>query len=81
MRYESKLGEHASNLGGLSANEIAQSLDGARAFIADPVVVDELDKRLITTDNQKYSIIYSKIIFAVLGTDQPSFEDIRSDYL
>ncbi len=35
-------GEHASNLGGLIANDIAQSIDGARAFIADPVVVDEL---------------------------------------
>ena len=34
-------GEHASNLGGLIAEEIAKTL-GARAFIADPVVVDEL---------------------------------------
>lgn len=39
---ESKLGEHASNLGGLIADEIAKSLPNARAFIADPVVVDEL---------------------------------------
>ncbi|MBW6478674.1 MAG: butyrate kinase [Bacteroidales bacterium] len=37
------LGQHASNLGGLIAHEIAQSLPEARAFIADPVVVDELD--------------------------------------
>jgi butyrate kinase len=37
------LGQHASNLGGLIAHEIAQSLPKARAFIADPVVVDELD--------------------------------------
>lgn len=35
------LGQHASNLGGLIANDIAKSIDGARAFIADPVVVDE----------------------------------------
>ncbi|HSV76442.1 MAG TPA: butyrate kinase [Bacteroidales bacterium] len=35
-------GQHASNLGGLIANDIAQSLPSARAFIADPVVVDEL---------------------------------------
>ena len=41
--HESKLGEHASNLGGLIANEIAGSLEGARAFIADPVVVDEME--------------------------------------
>ena len=35
-------GEHASNLGGLIADDIANSLPNARAFIADPVVVDEL---------------------------------------
>ncbi len=36
------LGEHASNLGGLIADDIARSIPGAKAFIADPVVVDEL---------------------------------------
>jgi len=36
--------EHASNLGGLIAAEIAQSLPDAKAYIADPVVVDELDE-------------------------------------
>ncbi len=35
-------GEHASNLGGLMAHDIASAIPGARAFIADPVVVDEL---------------------------------------
>ncbi len=35
-------GEHASNLGGLIANEIAKSI-GKRAFIVDPVVVDEFE--------------------------------------
>lgn len=35
-------GQHASNLGGIIANEIAKNL-GARAFIVDPVVVDEMD--------------------------------------
>jgi butyrate kinase len=34
--------QHASNLGGLIADDIAQSIPAARAFIADPVVVDEL---------------------------------------
>lgn len=34
-------GEHASNLGGLIADDIARHI-GVRAFIADPVVVDEL---------------------------------------
>ncbi len=35
------LGEHASNLGGIIANEIAKSLD-IPSFIVDPVVVDEM---------------------------------------
>ena len=38
------MGEHASNLGGLIADEIARSLPNARALIADPVVVDELQE-------------------------------------
>lgn len=38
----SPMGEHASNLGGLIADDIASSLPHAKAFIADPVVVDEL---------------------------------------
>lgn len=40
---EGKRGEHASNLGGLIARDIADSLSDARAFIADPVVVDEME--------------------------------------
>ncbi len=36
------MGQHASNLGGLIASDIAESIPGARAIIADPVVVDEL---------------------------------------
>ena len=35
-------GQHASNLGGLIADDIANSIKGADAYIADPVVVDEL---------------------------------------
>ena len=35
-------GEHASNLGGILANEISKEV-GGRAFIVDPVVVDELE--------------------------------------
>ncbi len=35
-------GEHASNLGGLIAYDIAGDIKGAKAFIVDPVVVDEL---------------------------------------
>ncbi len=35
------LGEHASNLGGLIADDISRSIPGTKAYIADPVVVDE----------------------------------------
>jgi len=35
-------GEHASNLGALIADDIASSLADAKAFIVDPVVVDEM---------------------------------------
>jgi butyrate kinase len=40
----SPLGEHASNLGGLIAHDLVKSILGARAYIADPIVVDELDE-------------------------------------
>lgn len=36
------LGQHASNLGPLLADYIAQQIPNAKAFIADPVVTDEL---------------------------------------
>jgi len=36
------MGEHASNLGGLLAKYFSQLIPYSRAFIADPVVVDEL---------------------------------------
>jgi butyrate kinase len=38
-----RFGEHASNLGGLIADDIVKLLPNARAFIVDPVVVDELE--------------------------------------
>jgi butyrate kinase len=38
-----KLGQHASNLGGILANEIAKGFN-VPAFIVDPVVVDELEE-------------------------------------
>ena len=34
--------QHASNLGALIANEISKTKPGLKAYIADPVVVDEL---------------------------------------
>ena len=42
--HERPIKEHASNLGGLIADEIARELPNAKAYIADPVVVDELDE-------------------------------------
>ncbi|MCK4654839.1 MAG: butyrate kinase [Candidatus Cloacimonetes bacterium] len=39
---EGVIGEHASNLGGLIADDIAKSLQGVNAYIVDPVVVDEM---------------------------------------
>ncbi len=40
---DSPWGEHASNLGGLIAVDLANYIGDAKAFIADPVVVDELE--------------------------------------
>ncbi len=37
-----KLGEHASNLGALIADALVKTLPNAKAYIVDPVVVDEL---------------------------------------
>jgi butyrate kinase len=37
------LGQHASNLGPLLADYIAQQIPNAKAYIADPVVTDELE--------------------------------------
>ncbi len=36
------MGDHPSNCGGLIAKEMADKFGGARAFIVDPVVVDEM---------------------------------------
>jgi butyrate kinase len=41
--YIGVMGEHASNLGGMLADYIANQIPAAQAFIADPVVTDELD--------------------------------------
>jgi len=51
------LGEHASNLGGLIADEIAKTLPAARAFIADPVVVDELQSIARVSGHPKFERI------------------------
>ncbi len=38
-----KYGEHASNLGGIIAKEVADDIKEIKAYIADPVVVDEME--------------------------------------
>ena len=50
----SPVGEHASNLGGLIANDIAKSLPGAKAYIANPVVVDEMEDIARFTGHPKF---------------------------
>ncbi len=53
----SPLGEHASNLGGLIADDIAKSIGRAKAFIADPVVVDEMDDIARVSGNPNFKRI------------------------
>ncbi|MDR2125362.1 MAG: butyrate kinase [Prevotellaceae bacterium] len=57
-------GEHASNLGGLIADDIAKLTLHAQAYIADPVVVDELQDVARITGHPK---IYRKSIFHALN--------------
>jgi len=60
MRHDlnnSPLGEHASNLGGLIAEQIANSLPNARAFITDPVVVDEMEDLARVSGHPKFERI------------------------
>jgi len=47
MKYDlvhSPVGEHASNLGGFIAEDLAKEFPNAVAYITDPVVVDEMDE-------------------------------------
>jgi butyrate kinase len=59
---EGVMGEHASNLGGLIAHDIARNLPNCKAFIADPVVVDELQDVARIAGHpsfQRYSIFHA----------------------
>jgi butyrate kinase len=42
--FNSPVGIHSVNIGGLTADYIASKIPGSKAFIADPSVVDELDE-------------------------------------
>lgn len=47
-------GRHASNLGPIIADYIASQIPGAHAYIADPVVTDELDEIARVTGHPKF---------------------------
>jgi butyrate kinase len=42
--HHSPVGTHSVNIGGLIADYLASKIPGAKAYIADPAVVDELDE-------------------------------------
>lgn len=48
------LGQHASNLGPMLAYHIAKKIDGAEAFIADPVVTDEIQSLARYTGHPRF---------------------------
>ncbi len=60
----SPIGEHASNLGGLIADAFAQQLNNVNAYIANPVVVDELDNIARISGNPNFE---RKSIFHALN--------------
>jgi butyrate kinase len=57
-------GMHETNMGGIIADKIARSLPNARAFLADPVVVDELDEIARVTGHPQFE---RKSIFHALN--------------
>lgn len=80
----SPVGTHSVNIGGLIANEIAGRIPGAKAYISDPAVVDELDdiarytglpsikrKSVFHALNHKY------IARTFASSQQKSYEDLN----
>lgn len=57
-------GMHETNMGGIIAYKIAKTLKNARAFLADPVVVDELDDIARVTGHPEFE---RKSIFHALN--------------
>jgi butyrate kinase len=77
-------GQHASNLGGLIADSIAKSLPNAKAYIADPVVVDELDDIARISGHPKFeriSIFHAlnqkSIARTYARTNSKNYEDLK----
>ena len=54
---EGIMGDHASNLGGLIANKLIEHLPNAKAYIADPVVVDEMQDVARISGNPEFERI------------------------
>ncbi|MCD4683507.1 MAG: butyrate kinase [Bacteroidales bacterium] len=71
----SPVGEHASNLGGLIAHDIAKSLKEAKAYIANPVVVDEMDDIARYTGHPRFT---RKSIFHALNQKAVAREHAKS---
>ena len=71
----SPLGEHASNLGGLIADDIAQNLPNAKAYIADPVVVDEFDEIARVTG---HPVLERRSIFHALNQKAIAYDYARA---
>lgn len=77
-------GQHACNLGGLIADSIAQSIGLKEAFIADPVVVDEMEEVARISGHPKFerkSIFHAlnqKAIARIYAQDNgKSYEDLN----
>jgi butyrate kinase len=77
-------GEHASNLGGLIADSIAKEIGLSEAYIADPVVVDELQEVARVTGHPKFkkkSVFHAlnqKAIARVYAKEQNiNYEELR----
>jgi len=78
LKYDlrhSPIGEHASNLGGLIADDLAKSIKGARAFIANPVVVDEFDD---IANISGHPLLERKSIFHALNQKAIAFDYSRA---
>ena len=78
---EGVMGEHASNLGGLIAHDIARDLPNCRAFIADPVVVDELldERRQFIEGVFCHSLNSAKSPFSSMSGSLPGAVGLKSE--
>jgi butyrate kinase len=69
------MGRHATNLGGLIADKICETIPSAKAYLADPVVVDELDPLARISG---HPLIERKSIFHALNQKNVSREYAKS---